>query len=219
MLHHLLHQEGEKNPNPNPPPPPCFSPSAAATRHPFRCTVASIIQSSDAIKPKLAADHSVLAALFARSSSGVDRSRPPKLSVSCHCKSSCVARIDPSTQRRCSPGDSAVNEPSLVVHRRVADPLRTRRSCMHRRATGRDPRLFSATRAVLGHLMVKRCNIDFGYTIDQIVLDIPLGSPKTSYVPPGSHVARVRERASSWAGAEVRAKANWQATISNRGKP
>ncbi|KAA0066911.1 gag protease polyprotein [Cucumis melo var. makuwa] len=45
-----------------------------------------------------------------------------------------------------------------------------------------------------------------------IVLGVPLGSPKTSYVPLGSHVERVRERASSWAGVEVRAKASWQAT-------
>ncbi|TYK19770.1 hypothetical protein E5676_scaffold1676G00050 [Cucumis melo var. makuwa] len=36
------------------------------------------------------------------------------------------------------------------------------------------------------------------YTTDQFVLGVRLGSPKTSYVPPGSHVARVRECASSW---------------------
>ncbi|KAA0061344.1 hypothetical protein E5676_scaffold692G00230 [Cucumis melo var. makuwa] len=36
------------------------------------------------------------------------------------------------------------------------------------------------------------------YTTYQFVLGVPLGSPKTSYVPPGSHVARVQERASSW---------------------
>ncbi|TYK22215.1 hypothetical protein E5676_scaffold333G00980 [Cucumis melo var. makuwa] len=57
------------------------------------------------------------------------------------------------------------------------------------------------------------------YTTDQIVIGVPLGSPKTSYVPPGLHVARVRERASSWAGAEVRAKASWRATRSDRGEP
>ncbi|KAA0052372.1 hypothetical protein E6C27_scaffold207G002190 [Cucumis melo var. makuwa] len=48
-----------------------------------------------------------------------------------------------------------------------------------------------------------------------IVLGVPLGSPKTSYVPPGSHVARVREPA----GAKVRAKASWRATRSERGEP
>ncbi|TYK28675.1 hypothetical protein E5676_scaffold165G00460 [Cucumis melo var. makuwa] len=41
-------------------------------------------------------------------------------------------------------------------------------------------------------------SVFFGYTKDQIVLGIPLDSPKTRYVPTGSHVARVRERASSW---------------------
>ncbi|TYK27687.1 hypothetical protein E5676_scaffold225G00160 [Cucumis melo var. makuwa] len=41
-------------------------------------------------------------------------------------------------------------------------------------------------------------SVSSGYTTDQFVLGVPLGSPKTSYVPPGSHVARVRERASSW---------------------
>ncbi|KAA0031709.1 hypothetical protein E5676_scaffold2254G00010 [Cucumis melo var. makuwa] len=41
-------------------------------------------------------------------------------------------------------------------------------------------------------------SVSSGYTTDQFVLGVPLGSPKTSYVPPGSHVALVRERASSW---------------------
>ncbi|TYK01308.1 hypothetical protein E5676_scaffold827G00080 [Cucumis melo var. makuwa] len=53
---------------------------------------------------------------------------------------------------------------------------------------------------------------------DQIVLGVPLGSPKTSYVPPGSHFTRVRERASSWAEVEVRAKAGWRMTRSDRGE-
>ncbi|KAA0048508.1 hypothetical protein E5676_scaffold600G001180 [Cucumis melo var. makuwa] len=44
-------------------------------------------------------------------------------------------------------------------------------------------------------------SVSSGYTTDQFVLGVPLGSPKTSYVPPGPHVARVRvwKRASSWA--------------------
>ncbi|KAA0036858.1 hypothetical protein E5676_scaffold110G002340 [Cucumis melo var. makuwa] len=62
-------------------------------------------------------------------------------------------------------------------------------------------------------------SISSGYTTDQFVLGVPLGSPKTSYVPPGSHVAHVRERASSWAEVEVRAKASWRATRSDRGEP
>uniref|UniRef100_A0A9I9E8D4 Uncharacterized protein n=1 Tax=Cucumis melo TaxID=3656 RepID=A0A9I9E8D4_CUCME len=41
-------------------------------------------------------------------------------------------------------------------------------------------------------------SVSFGYTKDQIVLGVPLGSPKTRYVPTGSQFARVRERASSW---------------------
>ncbi|KAA0049606.1 hypothetical protein E5676_scaffold94G00830 [Cucumis melo var. makuwa] len=32
------------------------------------------------------------------------------------------------------------------------------------------------------------------YTTEQFILGVPLGSPKTSYVPLGSHVARVQER-------------------------
>ncbi|TYK23822.1 hypothetical protein E5676_scaffold162G00230 [Cucumis melo var. makuwa] len=62
-------------------------------------------------------------------------------------------------------------------------------------------------------------SVSFGYTTDQIVLGDPLGSPKTSYVHPRSHVARVRERVSSWAEAEVRAKASWRATRSGCGEP
>ncbi|KAA0056389.1 hypothetical protein E5676_scaffold120G002710 [Cucumis melo var. makuwa] len=39
--------------------------------------------------------------------------------------------------------------------------------------------------------------VSFGYTIDQIVLGVPLGSPKTRFVPTGAEIARVRKRASS----------------------
>uniref|UniRef100_A0A9I9E7V0 3-oxo-5-alpha-steroid 4-dehydrogenase C-terminal domain-containing protein n=1 Tax=Cucumis melo TaxID=3656 RepID=A0A9I9E7V0_CUCME len=39
-------------------------------------------------------------------------------------------------------------------------------------------------------------SVSFGYTKDQIVLGVPFGSPKTRYVPTGSQIARVRERAS-----------------------
>ncbi|KAA0054601.1 hypothetical protein E5676_scaffold22G00380 [Cucumis melo var. makuwa] len=41
-------------------------------------------------------------------------------------------------------------------------------------------------------------SVSFGYTKDQIVLGVSLGSPKTRYVPTGLQIARVRERASSW---------------------
>ncbi|KAA0064301.1 hypothetical protein E5676_scaffold264G00420 [Cucumis melo var. makuwa] len=53
-------------------------------------------------------------------------------------------------------------------------------------------------------------SVSFGYTKDQIVLGVPLGSPKTRYVPMGSHVARVRKRASSWV--MVKVEASWRAT-------
>ncbi|KAA0063416.1 hypothetical protein E5676_scaffold828G00540 [Cucumis melo var. makuwa] len=59
----------------------------------------------------------------------------------------------------------------------------------------------------------------FRYTKDQFVLGAPLGSPKTRYVPKGSQIARVWECASSEAAAEVRAKASWRMTRSDRGKP
>ncbi|TYK06188.1 hypothetical protein E5676_scaffold287G00450 [Cucumis melo var. makuwa] len=41
-------------------------------------------------------------------------------------------------------------------------------------------------------------SVSFGCTTDQFVLGVPLGSPKTNYVPLRSYVARVREHASSW---------------------
>ncbi|KAA0049633.1 histone H2B.3-like [Cucumis melo var. makuwa] len=61
-------------------------------------------------------------------------------------------------------------------------------------------------------------SVSSGYTTNQFVLGVPLGPPKTSYVPLRSHVARFRERANSWAEAEVRAKASWRMTKSDRGK-
>ncbi|TYK04214.1 hypothetical protein E5676_scaffold24967G00170 [Cucumis melo var. makuwa] len=48
------------------------------------------------------------------------------------------------------------------------------------------------------------------YTTYQFVVGFHLGSPKTSYVPPGSHVARVRERVSSWA--TVKVEESWRVT-------
>ncbi|KAA0048372.1 hypothetical protein E5676_scaffold1871G00070 [Cucumis melo var. makuwa] len=53
-------------------------------------------------------------------------------------------------------------------------------------------------------------SVSFGYTTDQFVLGVLLGSSKTSYVPLGSHVARVWERASYWA--KVRVEESWRAT-------
>ncbi|KAA0059544.1 hypothetical protein E5676_scaffold1193G00470 [Cucumis melo var. makuwa] len=53
-------------------------------------------------------------------------------------------------------------------------------------------------------------SVSFGYTKDEIVLGFPLGSPKTRYVPRGSQIARVRERASSWA--KVKVEESWRAT-------
>ncbi|KAA0058975.1 hypothetical protein E5676_scaffold874G00460 [Cucumis melo var. makuwa] len=50
-------------------------------------------------------------------------------------------------------------------------------------------------------------------------LKCSLGFTKDQLVPTGSQIARVRERASSGAEAEVRAKASWRMTKSDRGKP
>ncbi|KAA0036536.1 importin subunit alpha-like [Cucumis melo var. makuwa] len=52
-----------------------------------------------------------------------------------------------------------------------------------------------------------------------IVLGVPRGTEDQSYVPTGSHVARVRERARDWVEDEARAKASWRATRSDRGEP
>ncbi|KAA0064226.1 kinesin-4-like isoform X1 [Cucumis melo var. makuwa] len=58
-------------------------------------------------------------------------------------------------------------------------------------------------------------SVSFRYTKDQIVLGIPLGSPKTRYVPTGSQIARVQECASSG----VKVEESWQATEKDRGMP
>ncbi|TYK27650.1 hypothetical protein E5676_scaffold93G00050 [Cucumis melo var. makuwa] len=52
-----------------------------------------------------------------------------------------------------------------------------------------------------------------------IVLGVPRGTEDQSYVPTGAHVERVRERARDWVEDEVRAKASWRATRSDRGEP
>ncbi|KAA0035224.1 hypothetical protein E5676_scaffold991G00650 [Cucumis melo var. makuwa] len=53
-------------------------------------------------------------------------------------------------------------------------------------------------------------SVSFGYTKNQIVLVIPLGSPKTRFVPTGSKIACVWERASL--GAKVKIEERWRAT-------
>ncbi|KAA0066453.1 hypothetical protein E6C27_scaffold21G005510 [Cucumis melo var. makuwa] len=62
-------------------------------------------------------------------------------------------------------------------------------------------------------------SVSFGYTKDHIVLGVPLGSPKTRYIPTGSQIARVRERASSWVPlfrtlmeTKVKVEESWRAT-------
>ncbi|KAA0059908.1 hypothetical protein E5676_scaffold184G001250 [Cucumis melo var. makuwa] len=52
-----------------------------------------------------------------------------------------------------------------------------------------------------------------------IVLGVPWDTEDQSYVPTGAHVARVQERARDWVEDEVRAKASWRATRSDRGEP
>ncbi|KAA0040311.1 hypothetical protein E5676_scaffold142G004600 [Cucumis melo var. makuwa] len=64
-----------------------------------------------------------------------------------------------------------------------------------------------------------RIGVSFGYTTDQFVLGVFFGSPKTRYVPTGSQIARVRERASSGAEVEVRARASWRLTRSDCSEP
>ncbi|KAA0050698.1 hypothetical protein E6C27_scaffold673G001870 [Cucumis melo var. makuwa] len=54
---------------------------------------------------------------------------------------------------------------------------------------------------------------------DQYVLGALSGHRRPDSVPTGAHVARVRERASYWVGAEARARASWRATKSDRGEP
>ncbi|KAA0057709.1 hypothetical protein E5676_scaffold970G00510 [Cucumis melo var. makuwa] len=53
-------------------------------------------------------------------------------------------------------------------------------------------------------------SVSFGYTKDQIVLGVPLGSPKTRYVPTEPQIARVREHVSSWS--KVKVEESWRAT-------
>ncbi|TYK05723.1 hypothetical protein E5676_scaffold98G002080 [Cucumis melo var. makuwa] len=60
-------------------------------------------------------------------------------------------------------------------------------------------------------------SVSSGYAKDQFVLGVPLDHRRPDFVPTGSHVARVRERASSWAEVEVRA--SWRTTRSDHGEP
>ncbi|TYK04683.1 hypothetical protein E5676_scaffold5117G00090 [Cucumis melo var. makuwa] len=53
-------------------------------------------------------------------------------------------------------------------------------------------------------------SVSSGYTTNQFALGVLLVSSKISYVSPGSHVARVRERASSCA--KVKVEESWRAT-------
>ncbi|KAA0067943.1 hypothetical protein E6C27_scaffold138G001180 [Cucumis melo var. makuwa] len=62
-------------------------------------------------------------------------------------------------------------------------------------------------------------SVSFGYATYQFVLGVPLGLRRPDFIPTGSHVARVRKRANSWAEVEVRARASWRATRSDRGEP
>ncbi|KAA0056380.1 hypothetical protein E5676_scaffold120G002840 [Cucumis melo var. makuwa] len=53
-------------------------------------------------------------------------------------------------------------------------------------------------------------SVSSGYTTDQFVLGVPLGSPKTRFVPTGSQIARVWKCANSWA--KVKVEKSWRAT-------
>ncbi|TYK01607.1 hypothetical protein E5676_scaffold451G002040 [Cucumis melo var. makuwa] len=52
-----------------------------------------------------------------------------------------------------------------------------------------------------------------------IILGIPLGITKDQLVPRLAQIARVRRRASSGTEAEVRRRASWRVTRSDRGRP
>ncbi|TYK22500.1 hypothetical protein E5676_scaffold19523G00520 [Cucumis melo var. makuwa] len=62
-------------------------------------------------------------------------------------------------------------------------------------------------------------SVSSGFAIEQYVLGAPSGHRRPDSVPTGAHVARVRERASYWVEAGVRARASWRATRSDRGEP
>uniref|UniRef100_A0A9I9E6S1 Ubiquitin-like protease family profile domain-containing protein n=1 Tax=Cucumis melo TaxID=3656 RepID=A0A9I9E6S1_CUCME len=62
-------------------------------------------------------------------------------------------------------------------------------------------------------------SVSSGFATDQYVLGAPSGHRKPDPVSTGAHVARVRERASYWVQAEVRARARWRTTRSDREEP
>ncbi|KAA0041613.1 hypothetical protein E5676_scaffold242G00330 [Cucumis melo var. makuwa] len=128
-----------------------------------------------------------------------------------------------STSRLLEP-PSIIEPPSfLVSHKPVLGPFSPVLDCVIQRDRqfGID---IDMIRVIRRDRSQPNClSVSSGYTTDQFVLCVPLGSPKTSYVPPRSHVACV----SSWVPlfrtligkAEVRAKASCRATRSDRGEP
>ncbi|KAA0041923.1 hypothetical protein E5676_scaffold306G001200 [Cucumis melo var. makuwa] len=62
-------------------------------------------------------------------------------------------------------------------------------------------------------------SVSSGFVTGQYVLGAPSGHRRPYYVPTEAHVARVRKRASYWVEVEVRARASWRATRSDRGEP
>ncbi|KAA0032408.1 pol protein [Cucumis melo var. makuwa] len=62
-------------------------------------------------------------------------------------------------------------------------------------------------------------SVFFGYATDQHALGVPSRHQRPDFVPTGAHVASVQERASYWVGAEVRARASWRASRSDRDEP
>ncbi|TYK25837.1 hypothetical protein E5676_scaffold436G00450 [Cucumis melo var. makuwa] len=62
-------------------------------------------------------------------------------------------------------------------------------------------------------------SVSSGFATDQYVLGAPSGHRRPDSVSTRAHVARVQERASYWVGAEVRARASWRTTRSDRGEP
>ncbi|KAA0039203.1 hypothetical protein E5676_scaffold607G00400 [Cucumis melo var. makuwa] len=105
---------------------------------------------------------------------------------------------------------SVSRKPPVSLHRTISQ------SCVRVRATS------PATESILTRAVFafpKCLSISPGYTKDQFVLDVPLGSPKTRDVPTGSQITRVREHASLGVEVEVRAKGSWRLTRSDRSEP
>ncbi|TYJ96188.1 hypothetical protein E5676_scaffold261G00160 [Cucumis melo var. makuwa] len=105
-----------------------------------------------------------------------------------------LAASDTARSRRIS----RLRQPPSNSSRRVVRHSPSRRAASRTYLSSVTVQLILSHQPVLGpfSLVLPDClSVSSRYTTDQFVLGVPLGLPKTSYVPPGSHVARVEERA------------------------